>query len=163
MSTEVLPVRHIHEESIVTGEAVELEVRPASPLLRVAAGLTDGACTILAYLVALLVASRVVEAPSPSTLRVLMIGSLVLVTVVVPVVVETSTRGRSLGRWAWGLQVVRDDGGVITVRHSLVRALAGIVELWLTLGAVATVAAMVTPRSKRLGDLAAGTMVVRIP
>ena len=163
MSTEVVPVRRIREESIVTGEAVELEVRPASPLLRVAAGLTDGACTILAYVVCLLLASRVVDSPSSSTVRVLLIGSLVLATVVLPMGIEVITRGRSVGKWAWGLQVVRDDGGVITARHSLVRALAGILEIWLTFGSVATISAMVTPRSKRLGDLAAGTMVVRLP
>ena len=163
MSTQVVPVRRIREESIVTGEAVELEVRPASPLLRVAAGLVDGACMLLGYAVAVLVASRIVQNPSGSTVRVLLIGSIVLVTVILPMSVEVATRGRSLGKWAWGLQVVRDDGGVITARHSLVRALAGILELWLTLGAIAVLSATITPRSKRLGDLAAGTMVVRLP
>jgi len=163
MSTQVVPVRRIREESIVTGEAVELEVRPASPLLRVAAGLVDGACTLLGYVVAVLVASRIVENPSGSTVRILLIGSIVLVTVILPMTIEVTTRGRSLGKWAWGLQVVRDDGGVVTARHCLVRALAGILELWLTLGAIAVLSAMITPRSKRLGDLAAGTMVVRLP
>lgn len=163
MSTDVVPVRRIREESIVTGEAVELEVRPASPLLRAASGLVDGACALLGYLVALLVAFQAVESPSASTERILFIGSIVLVTVLVPMSVEVATRGRSLGKWAWGLQVVRDDGGVVTARHSLVRALAGILELWLSLGSIALVTSMVSPRSKRLGDLAAGTMVVRLP
>ena len=149
MSTDVVPVRRIREESIVTGEAVELEVRPASPLLRAASGLVDGACALLGYLVALLVAFQAVESPSASTERILFIGSIVLVTVLVPMSVEVATRGRSLGKWAWGLQVVR--------------ALAGILELWLSLGSIALVTSMVSPRSKRLGDLAAGTMVVRLP
>ena len=35
------------------------------------------------------------------------------------------TRGRTLGKLALGLRVVRDDGGPITARHALTRALVG--------------------------------------
>ncbi len=163
MSDAVVPVRRIHEESIVTGEAVELEVRPASPFLRIAAFVVDGLVTILVLLIVVIIASRVIEEPTTSMVRILLIGLVVLAWLVVPVAVEVSTRGRSLGKWAFGLQVVRDDGGVITARHSLMRVLTGIVELWLCLGSIALLTALVAPRSKRLGDLAAGTMVVRVP
>lgn len=164
MSEVVVPVRRIREESILTGEAVELEVRPASPMLRMAAAIIDIAVTLLVALDLILVQARLIGVPTTtSLLRVWVIGILVLAWLVVPVTVETLTRGRSLGKWAFGLQVVRDDGGVITVRHALMRALTGTIEVWTTLGSVAFVCAMVTPRSKRLGDLAAGTMVVRTP
>ena len=164
MSEDVVPVRRIREESILTGEAVELEVRPASPVLRMAAALVDMAITVLVVIDVVLVQARVVGLPQTSSLmRVWVIGILVLAWIVTPVTVETLTRGRSLGKWALGLQVVRDDGGVITLRHALVRALTGTIEIWATLGSIALVCAVVTPRSKRLGDLAAGTLVVRIP
>lgn len=164
MSEAVVPARRIREESILTGEAVELEVRPASPVLRMAAALVDVALTVLVVLDLVLLQSRFVGLPQTSSLmRVWVIGILVLAWIVVPVGVETLTRGRSLGKWALGLQVVRDDGGVPTARHALVRALVATVEVWATFGSVALVCAVVTPRSKRLGDLAAGTMVVRVP
>lgn len=159
-----MPVRRIREESILTGEAVELEVHPASPLLRMAAAVVDMAVTVLVFLDLALALSRFVGVPpTQSLMRVWVIGALVIAWVVVPVTVETLTRGRSLGKWAFGLQVVRDDGGIITARHALMRALVGILEIWATLGSVALVCTMVTPRSKRLGDMAAGTMVVRTP
>ena len=73
---------------------------------------------------------------------------------------ETLTRGRTLGKLALGLRVVRDDGGPITGRHALTRALVGWIEIYLLFGAPALVAGLIHPRVKRLGDMAAGTYVV---
>jgi uncharacterized RDD family membrane protein YckC len=157
------PVRRIREESIVTGEAVELEIRPASPLLRAGAALADDVLLLIGLLVLDIGILRLLDEPTSSMQRILAIGSVLLVLVILPFAVETLTRGRSLGKWAFGLSVVRADGGVITARHSLMRAVTGILEIWATLGSVALVTALVTPRSQRLGDLAAGTMVVRLP
>jgi hypothetical protein len=84
----------------------------------------------------------------------------VAVTVGLPAVVETLTRGRTLGKLALGLRVVRSDGGPVTARHALVRALVGWPEIYLLGGSGALVAALVSPRGTRLGDLAAGTYVV---
>lgn len=156
-------MRHIRDESIVTGEAVELEVRPASPLLRMAAGVVDGTVAVMVTVLLAVLGSRVLPPPSASMERVEVIGLVVMVTVLIPLATEVATGGRSLGKWAFGIQVVRDDGGPVTARHTLVRALAGVVELWVTVGSLALVTSLVAPRSKRLGDLAAGTMVVRLP
>ena len=97
---------------------------------------------------------------SDAVIRTVVILLVVAVTVGVPAVVETLTRGRTLGKLALGLRVVRDDGGPITARHALTRALVGWVEIYLLFGAGALVAGLVSPRAKRLGDMAAGTYVV---
>jgi hypothetical protein len=60
-----------------------------------------------------------------------------------------------------GLRTVRDDAGRISFRHALVRALVGVVEIWLLSGVPALVSAMATKKGKRVGDLVAGTYVVR--
>ena len=60
--------------------------------------------------------------------------SVVLVLVGLPTLVETLTRGRSLGKIAAGLRVVRDDGGPVRFRHSFVRSLFMLVDFWLTGG-----------------------------
>jgi hypothetical protein len=85
----------------------------------------------------------------------------VLVLVGGPIAVETLSHGRSLGKMACGLRVVRDDGGPIRFRHALVRGLIGVVEILLTLGVVACIASLVSARGRRLGDVFAGTLVVR--
>ena len=67
--------------------------------------------------------------------------------------------------------MVRDDGGPITFRHALVRGLFGLVLerpglFLLSLGpAVGMVVSMFSSRGKRIGDMAAGTVVLqeRVP
>ena len=81
---------------------------------------------------------------------------------VYPTTIETLTRGKSLGKLALGLRVVRDDGGTVTVQQSFVRALVGIVEIYVVpRRRRRSSAALVSSRGKRLGDYAAGTYVVR--
>jgi uncharacterized RDD family membrane protein YckC len=81
----------------------------------------------------------------------------------VPVTVETLTRGRSLGKLVMGLRVVRDDGGPIRFRHALTRGLAGVfVDFYVTFGVCAVVCSLLNERGKRVGDLLAGTVVIRV-
>ena len=61
---------------------------------------------------------------------------------------------------AMGLRVVRDDGGPIGFRQALVRGLAVLVDLP-TGFTVSVLCMLLHPRSKRLGDLLAGTLVVQ--
>ena len=85
----------------------------------------------------------------------------VLVLIGIPVTSETLTRGRTLGKKLVGLRTVRDDAGPITFRHAMARGLVGVVEIYLCQGIPALICSLVTLRSKRLGDIAAGTYVIR--
>lgn len=78
-----------------------------------------------------------------------------------PVTFETATRGRTLGKLAMGLRVVREDGGPIQFRHAFVRGLLSAIEIWISLGAIALITSLASARGKRLGDYLAGTVVVR--
>src|ERR1700729_330258 len=69
----------------------------------------------------------------------------VLVIVGYPTVFETLSRGRSLGKLALGLRVVSDDGGPERFRQALMRALAAVLEIWLTLGFLALVTSLLSP------------------
>jgi hypothetical protein len=78
---------------------------------------------------------------------------------------EWLARGRTLGKMALGLRVVRDDGGPIGFRQALVRGLAGLVlekpGLIFPFTTVIGVLTMVfSSREKRLGDMMAGTFVL---
>jgi hypothetical protein len=77
--------------------------------------------------------------------------------VVIPAAVELLSRGKSLGRLAVGARIVRDDGGAIGLRHAAIRSLAGLLDFYGTLGGCALIFGLLSPRSKRLGDLIAGT------
>src|SRR5690554_3803556 len=88
--------------------------------------------------------------------------AIALLMIVIPTVIETLSRGRSIGKLATGVRIVRDDGGPIRFRHAFVRALAGVGELWLTVASAAVITSLVHPRGKRVGDILAGTYAVRV-
>jgi uncharacterized RDD family membrane protein YckC len=75
---------------------------------------------------------------------------------------ESATGGQSLGKRWLGLRVVRDGGFPITFRHSLVRNLLRAVDALPGSYLVGLVAVIVSDEGKRLGDVAAGTLVVRL-
>lgn len=78
-----------------------------------------------------------------------------------PVALETLWRGRTVGKAALGLRVVTTEGGPVTFRHAAIRTALGIVDFPLTSGAAAVISVLVSRRNQRLGDLAAGTLVLR--
>jgi hypothetical protein len=88
---------------------------------------------------------------------------IVLVIVGYPVVWETTTRGRSPGKFALGLRVVSDDGSPERFRQALVRGLATVVDFWLLpfFGVPALICSLLSERGKRLGDVFAGTFVIQ--
>jgi uncharacterized RDD family membrane protein YckC len=147
--------------SIVTGEAVVLELRPASFAARALGLLLDMALSIILLVVILIGVAAAGEDLDEAALRALVLASVVFCLVIVPVAVETLSRGLSLGKLAAGLRVVRDDGGAIRFRHALIRGLTGFLEIYLTFGGLAIAVALFNDRSRRLGDLMAGTYAIR--
>ncbi len=148
----------IHQDEVLTGEAVALDVQPLGFFMRALGVVIDMLTSVALLLVLSLVASWFGQSVLDGTaMPVLTIAVLVLVLVVLPTVVETATHGRSLGRLAVGGRIVRTDGGASGFRQAFIRALVGVFELWLTFGAVAALVGAFTPRAQRLGDLLAGT------
>jgi uncharacterized RDD family membrane protein YckC len=146
---------------LVVGEAVVLELRPASFITRGLALLLD----LMVLLVAVLLIGWLLYATTgdvdPALGSALGLVATLAVIIGIPILVETLTRGRSLGKWAAGLRVVRDDGGPIRARHAVIRGLLGVIELYWTTGCLALITSLLNPRGKRLGDLLAGTYVIR--
>lgn len=158
--------RMMTPELMVTGEAIALEVLPASPGSRILSGIIDyalyGAGLLVTLVTGATVGGRIFPQASEALVAALLSLTLLGWLVVVPLAVEVLTRGRSAGRMVTGSRIVRDDGGAVRLRHSLVRALVGVVEIWGTAGIPAVSACVVTRRGKRLGDLLAGTYAVRV-
>ncbi|SEE25008.1 Uncharacterized membrane protein YckC, RDD family [Jiangella alba] len=146
----------------MTGEAVPLELRLAKLPSRALALLLDALILAVVGFVLLLLLGQIAPGVDEALAAALIIGGTVFLLVVIPTTVETLTRGKSVGKAAAGLRVVRDDGGPIRFRHALVRALAGVfADFVLTLGVGAMVCSLLNPRGKRIGDVLAGTVVVR--
>lgn len=151
----------VGHDDFVTGEAVAIELPAATFPVRMLSGLIDVIVAVV-FIWGLSAIAAVVASPGSSALLAsAMLLAFVFAIVALPVTLETLLHGRSLGKLALGLRTVRDDAGPIGFRHALTRALIGVVEIWLFLGVPALVSALISERGKRLGDLAAGTYVVR--
>jgi uncharacterized RDD family membrane protein YckC len=73
-------------------------------------------------------------------------------------ILEATSAGRTPGKRALGLRVVRVDGSAPGLGESLVRNIARIVDYFLGIGLFV---AFFHPQSRRVGDLLAGTVVIR--
>lgn len=146
-------------DELVTGEGVAVELPVAGLGVRVVSGLIDLVTGLLLLLAGAFLLTWLAERQSRAvgtTMGILLVAG---VTIGVPASVETLTRGKTLGKLVMGLRTLRDDGGPIGFRHALARALIGFVEIYAFQGGPALVAAFLDSRSKRLGDMAAGTFV----
>lgn len=158
----------------LTGEAVYLDVRVARLGSRVLARLIDvGIQVVVFYLLqsvlmlllglATLAGLTVFDAASAGAISIIAVASTLIGY---PVLFETTTRGRTPGKFVLGLRVVRDDGGPVTFRHALTRGLVGVALEWpgVILPPITWMVAVWTmlanPQSKRIGDQAAGTVVI---
>jgi len=140
---------------------VLLDLRPA----RIPTRLLSTGIDLLLMLGATLGFSYVVDAVGGSQARVnaVTIAGALIINFGYPITMETLTRGRTVGKIVLGLRVARDDGGSIRFRQALLRGLA----FWTVDFAIWTglcgglICAAVNPLSKRIGDLMAGTIVIR--
>ncbi|WP_239095632.1 RDD family protein [Micromonospora lutea] len=159
------------DAGLVSGEAVELDVRAARIGSRTLALLIDVlvqlvAGLLLAALTGLTLAALPYGLLDAAMERALLTVGLVLVLVGYPVIWERFNDGRTPGKAAVGLRVVSVDGAPVGFRQSLTRALVGVAVEWpglvlpLLSWAVGLTVMLSDDRGRRLGDLAAGTLVV---
>ncbi|MGK3094823.1 RDD family protein [Streptomyces sp. WAC01490] len=146
---------------LVTGDAVVLELRPARLPSRALAAAIDLAVVFCVFMLVSVVVGIASATLDEAAVAAIGVALFLLVLIGGPIAVETLSHGRSLGKLACGLRVVRDDGGPIRFRHALVRGAMGAVEILMTFGVVASIASLVSARGRRLGDVFAGTLVIR--
>jgi uncharacterized RDD family membrane protein YckC len=153
---------------VVTGEAVVLDLTVARFPSRILALLLDIAVQlpVLIFVAFVASASGANHLNRASAAAVYVVG-LLLVVIGYPVIFETLSRGKTLGKIALGIRVVGDDGSPERFRQALIRALsAAFIEVWLfpinLIGIPAgLITAMVSAKGKRLGDMFAGTFVIQ--
>ncbi|BCZ22410.1 RDD family protein [Mycobacterium senriense] len=145
---------------VVTGDAVVLDVQIAQLPVRTLSALIDIVVMVIGYLLGLMLWAATLAQFDTALSNAILLIFTVLVIVGYPLVLETATRGRSVGKIAMGLRVVSDDGGPERFRQALFRALASLVEIWMLFGSPAVICSILSPKAKRIGDIFAGTVVV---
>ncbi len=150
---------------MVTPEAVALEFRTANLGSRILAYLIDMVVVvagILAGLFAVALLGQASDVVVPDWV------ALTIVLVLLPawwlgyfIAFETLWRGRTLGKAALGLRVVTKEGAPVRFRHAAIRGLLGLVDFLVMGGFLAVVFILFSRDNQRLGDMVAGTLVLR--
>lgn len=139
---------------IITPEAVVLDLRPAGIATRVFAKVIDLGLQLAVLGLGFLGLSYVLAGTAA------VIGTVIwafVVVLVLPAVLEVVGAGRTPGKAALGIRVVSDDGGPETTLAAVIRSVLQIVDVYAALGVVPM---LLTRRSRRFGDLVAGTFVL---
>ncbi|HEV8538676.1 MAG TPA: RDD family protein [Bacteroidota bacterium] len=78
------------------------------------------------------------------------------------VVMESFFKGQTLGKMVRGIRVIQINGAEPTIGSYILRWLLRLVEITFCGGSIALIVLLINGRGQRLGDLAAGTTVVRM-
>jgi uncharacterized RDD family membrane protein YckC len=76
--------------------------------------------------------------------------------------VPEARRGATIGKRALGIRIVTEDGAPIGWRESTIRNLLRLIDFLPSLYLLGGIVAIVSARGQRLGDMAAGTVAVRV-
>ena len=147
-------------EQVVTGDAVVLDVQIAQLPVRALSALIDIAVIFVGYIAGVMLWATTLNQFDPALSGAVLIIFTVLTMVGYPLIFESATRGRTLGKMALGLRVVSDDGSPERFRQALFRALASVIEIWTFFGGPAVICSLLSSKGKRIGDVFAGTVVV---
>lgn len=145
---------------LVTPEGVVVQFPTAGPGTRILARGVDTLIQALA-IVAFVLTDAALSGGSLGTVGA--IADFIAVPMIFlgyPAIAETAWRGRTLGKMAVGLRVVERDGAPERFRHALIRSILFIVDGLLVGPVVGILFLLITKDTVRLGDLAAGTIVV---
>ena len=142
-------------QQLETPESIDLELRIAGPVVRVLAFAID----LLIRTVFLIVANMVLVFAEKVGIAIMLILAFV-VEWFYPVIFEVMRQGQTPGKRTMGILVIHDNGTPISWTSSVIRNLLRFVD-FLPIGYVLGLITMVCNRHfKRMGDLAAGTMVI---
>lgn len=140
--------------SLETPEGIALPLYPAGIWLRILAYSIDWLVRGVAIIAVAVIFSGSGLAQGASLI------TMFLLEWFYPVAFEVWRGGQTIGKKAVGLKVVNDDGTPITFSSSLLRNLLRVVDFLPMFYFAGIIASVANRQFKRLGDLAAGTLVV---
>jgi len=148
---------------IATPEGIELELALPGIGSRLAARLIDLLIIGVLVLVGLIVYGSAVDDSSFAGAAAAVVGVLLgfLMMWAYDVLLETFDSGRTPGKRALGIRVVGDRGEPESFSAAAVRNLLRPIDEALTLWIAALISITRSPRNQRLGDIAAGAIVVK--
>lgn len=141
--------------NVETPEGVQLPLKPAGAGPRMLAYLIDLSVRVAAYIVIGIILSIFGNAGQG-----IMLIAFFLIEWWYPVFFELYQDGTTPGKKQFGLRVVHDDGTPITFAGSMIRNLLRTVDFLPLFYAAGVICTALNSSAKRIGDLAAGSIVI---
>ncbi len=154
----------LHHLTVVTPEGVVLDFRAAGVASRTLAKGIDLLIQFVALIAAIFLAAFMIIV-SEAFAVVTIVITIFLIFYGYSAVLETWWDGKTVGKKLFGIKVITTEGGPVRFRHAAIRSMIATFDFFFPTpgGLIAVFFALLTKRSQRLGDLAAGTIVIREP
>ena len=167
--------------AVVTPENIEFDYQLAGPFRRLPAYLIDVVIRWAIFLLGVALLWSVGGFINMALLSPLMMAATFIAYFIIMnfygTLLETFYNGRTVGKWSCGIRVIGIDGGPITGKRAFLRNLIRVADLapyaalsqfddeippvfLVSTGMIGLLSMIFTRRMQRLGDLAAGTMVI---
>jgi len=148
--------------SLQTTQNVQLEYEVANIGDRILAQLIDLA-VFFVYFILVLTFIGVIAAYNPGGETILVIFIIAQIPIMLySLLCELIFNGQTLGKYFLKVKVIKIDGSQPNFISYFTRWIMRIVDIWLFSGFVAIVSVIVNGRGQRLGDIAAGTTLIKL-
>ncbi len=150
---------NIHSLRIKTPEGIEFALPLAGPIPRLLAWLIDRAALLVAFSV-MSTLMAFFSLISPDLHQALMILSFFLISLLYNILLEGGWQGQTLGKKVMRLRVIDSSGFRLRPDQVIIRNLLRVVDALPLFYGVGGAAALLHHHGQRLGDMAAGTVVI---
>jgi uncharacterized RDD family membrane protein YckC len=145
---------------INTTQNVNLDYKIVGVGERIIAFLIDGFILYLYAVLVQLIGEAIGYIFQDSWTQIGLVGLIFLPAMCYSLVMHSLFNGRTVGKMLLRMRVVRVDGTPVHWSHFMVRWVLRLVDIWLFFGSVGILAILFTDKKQRLGDVAAGTVVI---
>lgn len=145
---------------INTTQNVNLDYKIVGIGERIVAFLLDGFILYLYAVLVQLIGDAIGYVFKDSWTQIGLVGLIFLPAMCYSLLMHSLFNGRTVGKMLMQIRVVRLDGTPVHWSHLLVRWMLRLVDIWLFFGSVGILSILFTDKKQRLGDAAAGTVVI---
>ncbi|HEY8935619.1 MAG TPA: RDD family protein [Cyclobacteriaceae bacterium] len=144
---------------IITSQNVTLQYELASLRERILAFVLDTICVVISLSILTAVLGGVFG--NSSVAGSILLFLLICIFSLYSLAFEFFNKGRSIGKMAMKIQVIKVVGGQATFSDYAARWVFRLIDIYFSLGGIASILIMSSPKAQRIGDLIAGTAVVK--
>lgn len=144
-----------------TAQHVKIEYEIASSLQRAVASIIDVFAFFIYFLILGLILDASMFDTGIGTQRFVELFLARIPWIFYSPIIESLTRGQSLGKFTMGIRVVKINGENAGLREYFTRWIFRVVDIWFGFGFLAILFSSTSQRGQRLGDTMAGTVVIR--